>query len=160
MSLSRFFRFSSPVSNGLGPWIPGFKSRWIKVNLSIYVCKSVAFLVLAVSKTEPVSSVRVVFANDRFRLSYYYFGLPLYRLNPPDIYLARIFIPNSYFGGKYEWSLYGHRPVLEYVLSIKGSFSTEYPGYQILVQKVFEGDLSCDGIYTKLNFPLGQLKRP
>ena len=27
-----------------------------------------------------------------------------------------------------------------------------YGGYQILVQKVFEGDLSCDGICKKLKF--------
>ena len=28
----------------------------------------------------------------------------------------------------------------------------KYGGYQILVQKVFEGDLSCDGICMKLKF--------
>ena len=30
--------------------------------------------------------------------------------------------------------------------------SSEYGGYQILVQKVFEKDLSCDGICKKLKF--------
>ena len=30
--------------------------------------------------------------------------------------------------------------------------SSEYGGYKILVQKVFERDLSCDGICKKLKF--------
>ena len=71
--------------------------------MNFYVIKSVAFLVLAVSKIEPVSSVRVVsqMTVRLSNLSYYYFGLPLYRLNPPDIYLAGIFIPKSFLEGTY-----------------------------------------------------------